>query len=62
MAVLLCDFFSGLAPEEIASVDARFLEMYGIDQHLTPNRRNSLARLFQQIRRFAAERGGAGRQ
>ncbi len=53
IAVLLCELFSNQTPQEILSVDPRFLEKFGIDQHLTPNRRNSLATLFQQIRAFA---------
>lgn len=54
IAVLLCDLFSDQTPTEILSIDPRFLEKFGIDQHLTPNRRNSLATLFQQIRAFSA--------
>lgn len=55
IAVLLCDFFSGQTPEEIMLVDTRFLEEFGITQHLTPNRRNSLSTLFKRIRQFAAD-------
>ncbi|HWD20431.1 MAG TPA: SufE family protein [Verrucomicrobiae bacterium] len=55
IAVTLCEFFSGQTPEEVASVDPRFLERFGVNQHLTPNRRNSLSRMFEEIRRFAAQ-------
>jgi cysteine desulfuration protein SufE len=54
IAILLCELFSNQTPEEILSIDARFLEKFGIDQHLTPNRRNSLFKLQEQIRSFAA--------
>lgn len=55
IAILLCEFFSGQTPAEILSIDPRFLEKFGVNQHLTPNRRNSLATLFQQIRAFAQQ-------
>lgn len=53
VAGLLCDFYSGLAPEEIVSMDPSFLAPLGTDQHLTPNRRNALAQVWDTIRRFA---------
>ena len=53
IAVLLCDFYSGLAPEEIVQSSPAFLEELGITQHLTPNRRNSLGKIWQTMRGFA---------
>jgi cysteine desulfuration protein SufE len=53
VAGLLCDFYSGQIPEEIVRVDPSFLAPFGINQHLTPNRRNALARVWDTIRRFA---------
>jgi cysteine desulfuration protein SufE len=55
IAVMLCDFYSGQTPEEIPTTDPSFLKEVGITQHLTPNRRNGLARIWERIRDFAAE-------
>ena len=54
VASLLCSFYSGHLPEEIVVTDPSFLEKVGITQHLTPNRRNSLSRVWEKIRTFAA--------
>src|SRR3954471_2209435 len=34
IAVLLCDLYSGISPEEILQMDPSFLESVGINQHL----------------------------
>lgn len=54
IAGLLCDFYSGHTPEEILSHDPGFLGRLGIQQHITPNRRNALSRVWEIIRAFAA--------
>lgn len=54
VASVLCDFYSGHTPEEIVTIDPSFLEKVGITQHLTPNRRNSLSRIWEKIRGFAS--------
>lgn len=56
IAVLLCDFYSGQTPEEIAQTQPAFLEKFGITQHLTPNRRNGLAKIWSGIEAFARAR------
>jgi cysteine desulfuration protein SufE len=53
IAALLCDFFSGQTPRDILEIRPAFLEKFGITQHLTPNRRNGLARLQTSIEDFA---------
>ena len=53
VAGLLCDFYSGHAPAEILAHDPKFLAPLGITQHLTPNRRNALAKVWERIRQFA---------
>ncbi len=53
IASLLCEFYSGHAPEEIVDHDAAFLAEAGITQHLSPNRRNGLSRITENIQRFA---------
>jgi cysteine desulfuration protein SufE len=55
IAVLLCDFYSGQTPTEILGTGTDFLEKFGITQHLTPNRRNSLAKIRSAIESFARE-------
>lgn len=53
IALLICNYFDGAAPEEIIADDADFLASVGIDQHLSPNRRNGLANLVAKIHAFA---------
>jgi cysteine desulfuration protein SufE len=53
IAVVLCEFYSGCTPEEILATSPAFLEQFGITQHLTPNRRNSLAAIAKTIHSFA---------
>ena len=53
IAEVLCGFYSGQKPEEIAETDADFLGEVGITQHLSPNRRNGLSRIVESIQRFA---------
>lgn len=61
IAGLLCDFYSGQPPAEILAHDPGFLAPLGITQHLTPNRRNALAKVWERIRQFAQQNlaGGA---
>jgi cysteine desulfuration protein SufE len=53
VASLLCEFYSGQAPMEILAHDPTFLAPLGITQHLTPNRRNALAKIWERIKIFA---------
>jgi len=53
IAGLLCEFYSGHAPAEIVTCEPSFLREAGITQHLTPNRRHGLARVWERIRAFA---------
>jgi cysteine desulfuration protein SufE len=53
VAGLLCNFYSGHAPAEILAHDPQFLAPLGITQHLTPNRRNALSKIWERIREFA---------
>ena len=55
IAVVLAEFYSGHPPAEILQNDPGFLSTVGITQHLSPNRRNGLSRLWEKIRGFAAE-------
>ena len=53
IASLIRDYFDGAKPEEIVSDNVNFLSSVGIDQHLSPNRRNGLANLVGKIHSFA---------
>ena len=53
IATILCEFYSGHRPEEVLAIDPAFLGPVGITQHLTPNRRNALSRVWETIRNFA---------
>jgi cysteine desulfuration protein SufE len=59
IAIVLAEFYSGHEPREILQNDPAFLSTVGITQHLSPNRRNGLSRLWDKIRTFAAEHTGA---
>jgi cysteine desulfuration protein SufE len=52
VAALVCEFYDGAAPAEVAATDADFLAAVGITQHLSPNRRNGLTNLVGKIRAF----------
>ena len=51
----LCEFYSGQPPAEILAHHPDFLAPLGITQHLTPNRRNALSRVWETIRQFAED-------
>lgn len=53
IASLLCEIYSGYPPNEVLATDPSFLSEVGISQHLTPNRRNALSRVWENIRDFA---------
>ena len=55
IAIVLAEFYSGHTPAEILQNDPAFLSTVGITQHLSPNRRNGLSRLWDKIRTFAAD-------
>ena len=53
VAGLLCEFYSDQPPTEITAHSPEFLAPLGITQHLTPNRRNALSKIWECIRQFA---------
>lgn len=53
IAVVLCETYSGQPPAEIVKSSPAFLEELGITQHLTPNRRNSLGKVWHAMQTFA---------
>ena len=59
LVALLCEFFSGFAPEVIADTAVDPLETLGLLKNLSPTRRNGLAAARHAIRAFAAAQRGA---
>ncbi|MCB0318251.1 MAG: SufE family protein [Bdellovibrionales bacterium] len=55
IAALLAEFYSGLRPSEIMSLNPDFLAELGITQHLSFNRRNALSRIYSRIRNYAEQ-------
>lgn len=53
VALAICEIHNGSTPEEILAFDPASLTPLGITQHLTPNRRNALSRILDEIRSFA---------
>ena len=56
---LVCEFYDGASPAEVAATDADFLSAVGITQHLSPNRRNGLTNLVGKIRAFGRLAAGS---
>jgi cysteine desulfuration protein SufE len=59
VASLVCEFYDGAAPQDVAATDADFLSAVGITQHLSPNRRNGLTNLVGKIRAFGKAAAGS---
>ncbi|MCX6954231.1 MAG: SufE family protein [Verrucomicrobia bacterium] len=53
LVALLCEFYSGATPAEIAATDTDPLEALGLAKNLSPTRRNGLASARATIRAFA---------
>jgi cysteine desulfuration protein SufE len=54
LVLLLCEFFSGLTPAEIAGSEADPLSELGLMQSLSPTRQNGLTAVRAALRAFAA--------
>ena len=54
LVALLCDFFSGIPPKEIAATDTDPLAALDLVKNLSPTRRNGLASARTAILAFAA--------
>jgi len=52
-STLLCELYSGEAPEAVISLEPDFLAEVGITQHLSPNRRNGLSNVRARIKAYA---------
>ena len=51
---LLCDFYSGATPAEVAATEPVLLEELGLARNLSPTRLNGLRSVRAKIREFAA--------
>ena len=58
IASLVCEYYDGATPSEVAAGDADFLGEVGVTQHLSPNRRNGLTNLVRKIRAFGKIHAG----
>jgi cysteine desulfuration protein SufE len=45
--------YSGRKPQEILDIDINFLEQIGLDEHLSPTRKNGLSSLISSIKNAA---------
>lgn len=52
---LICDLYSGATPEEISATQTGTLKHLGILQQIAENRRRTILRIEEKIRRFAQE-------
>jgi cysteine desulfuration protein SufE len=57
LVALLCDFYSGATPSEVAATEPAFISQLGLDRHLSPTRLNGLRSVRAKIREFALAAG-----
>lgn len=53
LIALMLKVFSEKQPQEILDVDISFLKQIGLDEHLSPTRKNGLSSLFSSIKNAA---------
>ena len=53
LIAIMIKVYSGKTPEEILDTDISFLEKIGLDQHLSPTRKNGLSSLISSIKSAA---------
>lgn len=53
IAAILCELYSGEPPETVMAEGPEFLRAVGVTQHLTPNRRNGLGKVYERMAGFA---------
>lgn len=57
LLVLLCDFYSGAPPADVAATEPALLEELGLARNLSPTRLNGLRSVRAKIREFATTAG-----
>ena len=53
LIALMLKVYSGRKPQEILDIDINFLEQIGLDEHLSPTRKNGLSSLISSIKNAA---------
>ena len=53
LIALMLKVYSGRKPQEILDIDTNFLEKIGLDEHLSPTRKNGLSSLISSIKNAA---------
>lgn len=53
LAAMLVRIYSDSAPDEILGTPPEFLQKIGIDNHLSPTRKNGLSSMLKQIQMYA---------
>ena len=53
LIAIMLKVYSGKKPQEILDTDISFLEQIGLDQHLSPTRKNGLSSLISSIKNTA---------
>jgi len=53
LIALMLRVYSGRQPQEILDIDTKFLEKIGLDEHLSPTRKNGLSSLISSIKNAA---------
>ena len=53
LIALMLKVYSGRKPQEILDIDIKFLEQIGLDEHLSPTRKNGLSSLISSIKNAA---------
>ena len=59
LLVLLCDFYNGATPPDVAATEPALLEELGLARNLSPTRLNGLRSVRAKIREFAMAPGPA---
>lgn len=53
LIALLLRAYSGFTPQDVASTPPEFISKIGIDNHLSPTRKNGLGAMLKQIQMYA---------
>ena len=53
LIAIMLKIFSGKKPQEILDININFLEKIGLDEHLSPTRKNGLSSLISSIKNAA---------
>ncbi|HEX2860905.1 MAG TPA: SufE family protein [Lacunisphaera sp.] len=58
LLALLCDFYSGASPADVAATEPELFERLGVARNLSPTRLNGLRSVRERIRDFARGQSG----